>query len=281
MPTVEPPAIELGAQHKAGLRLASPVMVAAGCYGFGKEYGRLVEADALGAVVVGPVTPRPRQGASPPRAVPVPGGALIHTGLENPGLSAVLRRYRRVWERSPVPVIVHLAATSPHETAAACERLRAQEVVAGLELGLADHVTTDEAVGLVSAAAATYNYRPLLVRLPAESAPLLAAPIAQAGADALTVAAPPRGTVRHGGAWVTGRLYGCFVLPMTMRRLRQVARSVALPLVGCGGVCSTADALTLLQAGATAVQIDLALWRDPSSPARIARELTAHLETPS
>jgi dihydroorotate dehydrogenase (NAD+) catalytic subunit len=281
MTTIEPHAIELGARHKAGLRLASPVMVAAGCYGFGKEYNRLVEGDALGALVVGPVTLRPRKGAAPPRAVPIPGGVLLHTGLENPGLPAVLRRHRRVWERSPAPIVVHLAATSPHETAAACERLRGEEAVAALELGLADHVTTDEAAVLVSAAATAYSYRPLLVRLPAESASALAAAIAGAGADVLTVAAPPRGTVRYRNAWVTGRLYGGVVLPMTMRKLRRVARSVDLPLVGCGGVRSADDALILLQAGAAAVQIDSALWKDPSSPARIARELNTRSKTPS
>ncbi len=269
-------AIELAAQHKTGLRLSNPVMVAAGCYGLGKEYQGLVEVEALGAVVVGPVTMRPRRGATPPRAAPIPSGVLIHSGLENPGLPTVLRRYSRAWSRSPAPIILHLAATTPGETAAAGERLSTVEAVAAVELGLANHVEPGEAATLVAAAAETYGRGPLLVRLPLETAARLAEAVVAAGADVLTVSAPPRGTVFHHGRLVTGRVYGPLVLPLAMRTLRQVAKVVSVPLVGCGGVYSADDALAFLHAGAVAVQVDAALWRDPSRPARIAQGVTAH-----
>jgi len=268
-----PQAIELAPQHKTGLRLTSPVMVAAGCYGLGTEYRGLVEVERLGAVVVGPVTMRARQGAGPPRAVPVPGGVLVHTGLDNPGLPTALRRYRRVWARSPVPVIMHLAATSPEEVAAACERLNGVEAVAAIELGLPGHVELEEAAALVGLAAGTYERGPLLVRLPLAGSARLAGPVAAAGADALTIGAPPRGTILHRGRFVTGRLYGPFLLPLALRAFRQVAQAVGVPLVGCGGIYSADDARAFLQAGAVAVQVGAALWKDPASPARIAREI--------
>jgi dihydroorotate dehydrogenase (NAD+) catalytic subunit len=268
----QPIRIESAAAHKATLSLRNPVMVAAGAYGLGDTYADLVDVAALGAVVVGPVTLRPRRGATPPRAVPVPGGVLVHTGLENPGLSATLRHHRRAWSHSPTPVILHLAATTPERTSIACEQLSAEDAVAAVELGLANHVTPGEAAQLVEAAAKLYPYRPLLVRLPLETAGELAELVITAGADALTVAAPPRGTALFQSRFVTGRLYGPFVLPLALRALRRVGDRVSAPLIGSGGVTSATDVEAFLRSGAAAVQIDVALWRDPTGLGSLAQK---------
>jgi len=291
--------VDLAPNHKTGLVLANPVMPAAGCFGFGTEYAHLVEVEALGAVVVGPVTARPRRGAKPPRTLPLPssqgglGGVLLHTGLANPGVAAVVRRYGRAWARSPVPVIVHVAGTSPDEAASCCQRLASIEAVAGIELGLPD--TADgstelaevfDAITDVIRAARAAASQPLIVRLPLAWADALCEAAVEVGADALTVAAPPRGTVWHETRFfpenlvsipthfVTGRLYGQFVLPLALRALRRVAELVPVPLIGCGGIHGVADGLAFLRAGATAIQVSGALWRDPASLARIARGLS-------
>jgi len=266
--------IELVSQQKVGLTLANPVMPAAGCFGYGGQYEGLVELDALGGVVYGPVTARSRRGAPPPRTLTLPAGVLLHTGLANPGVARVLRWYERVWGTSPVPVIIHVAGTSPGETGACCRRLAGVEAVAGIELGLADTVTFDDAAALIEAAREA-SLRPLIVRLPLLDADLLADVAVKAGADALTVAAPPRGTLWHVARqrFVTGRLYGPATLPQAVRAVRQVSAHVAVPVIGCGGVCTVDDALMLLQAGAVAVQVDAALWRDPAVLACIARGL--------
>jgi len=283
-------AVDLAPGHKVGLTLANPVMPAAGCFGFGKEYDQLVEVEALGAVVVGPVTARPRRGAAPPRTLPLPpsqrgpGGVLLHTGLANPGVAAVVRRYGRAWARSPVPVIVHVAGTSPNEAASCCQRLASVEAVAGIELGLPDIASGstglaelfDEVTDVIRAARAAAS-QPLIVRLPLVWAAALCEAAVEAGADALTVAAPPRGAIWHapGDRFVTGRLYGPFVLPLALHALRRVAELVPVPLIGCGGIHGAADGLAFLRAGATAIQVGGALWRDPASLTRIARGLSS------
>jgi dihydroorotate dehydrogenase (NAD+) catalytic subunit len=313
MTTIETEGIELAPHHKVGLALANPVMPAAGCFGLGTEYARLVEIEVLGAVLVGPITARPRRGAEPPRTLPVPGGVLLHTGLANPGVAAVTRRYARAWARSPVPVIVHVAGTTPEETASCCRRLSGVAAVAGVELGLPDRVDVstapagrppgaeprphthphhggdgpgrglaaaiDDATALISAAHGATS-QPLIVRLPLVWADALCEPAVEAGADALTVAAPPRGTGWHGasGRFVTGRLYGPFVLGLALRALRRVAERVSVPLIGCGGIHTVQDAATVLRAGAAAVQVGGALWRDPTSLARIARGLSSAID---
>ncbi len=304
--------VDLAPGHKVGLTLANPVMPAAGCFGFGKEYDQLVEVEALGAVVVGPVTAGPRRGAEPPRTLPLPpsqgrmretlptvpggprehlppapgglGGVLLHTGLANPGVAAVVRRYGRAWARSPVPVIVHVAGTSPNEAGSCCWRLASVEAVAGIELGLPDITSGstglaevfDEITDVIQAARAAAS-QPLIVRLPLVWAAALCKAAVEAGADALTVAAPPRGTVWHAPSdrFVTGRLYGPFVLPLALHVLRRVAELVPVPLIGCGGIHSVADGLAFLHAGATAIQIGGALWHDPASLTRIARGLSS------
>jgi dihydroorotate dehydrogenase (NAD+) catalytic subunit len=268
--------IHIAPHHKTGLVLTNPVMPAAGCFGLGGEYQDLVDCNALGAIVVGPVTARPCVGAPPPRTIPIPGGVLLHTGLANPGINAVVQTYAQSWHRLPVPTIVHVVATRPSEIESCCRRLAGIDNVCSIELGLPPDVTGDEASDLVQSAARA-AYQPLLVRLPLGSAHSLCATAVAAGAQALTVAAPPRGTAWDARTrrFITGRLYGPLVLPLALRALQRVAERVSIPLIGCGGVHGAEDARAFLEAGAVAIQIGGALWRDPECLTRIAANLAS------
>jgi dihydroorotate dehydrogenase (NAD+) catalytic subunit len=180
-----------------------------------------------------------------------------------------------------------VAGTTPDEAALCCQRLASVEAVAGIELGLPDITggltdlaqILDDGVAIVQAARAAASL-PLIVRLPLAWANALCQAVVEAGANALTVAAPPRGTVwhEHNQLFVGGRLYGPFVLSLALRALRRVAELVPVPLIGCGGVHSPEDGLAFLRAGATAVQVGAALWGDPACLARIARSLSSAVE---
>jgi len=278
-------AIDLAPNHKTGLTLANPVMPAAGCFGFGAEYAGLVNVETLGAVVVGPVTNRPRRGARPPCALPIPssqggaGGVLLHTGLANPGVAAVVRRYGRAWARFPVPVIVHVAGTSPDEAVSCCLRLASVEAVAGIELGLPNTADPYEVTAIIQAAHAVAS-QPIIARLPLAWADALCEAAVEAGADALTVAAPPRGTVwrESNGHFITGRLYGPLVHPLALRVLRRVVELAPVPIIGCGGIHSVEAASAFLRAGATAIQVDGALWHNPACLTHIAHSLSPAVE---
>jgi dihydroorotate dehydrogenase (NAD+) catalytic subunit len=270
------PMIELAPSHKCGLSLKGPIMPATGVWGYSDAYRRLIPMEALGAVVTNPITARPRQGARPPRAVETPGGLLLHTGLHNPGVAAVIRRHHRRWAACPVPVIAHVVGVNVDEARTCVERLGEVEAVTGVELGLPDSLTVEEALEIISAARDACTL-PLIVKLPLWRAAVLSLRIADLGcADALTVAAPPRGTAWHRDSAVTGRLYGPATFPQALWALRQVVDLIgnALPLIGCGGVHSVADALAMLRAGAVAVQVDGYLWKDPAGFVRLAREVT-------
>jgi dihydroorotate dehydrogenase (NAD+) catalytic subunit len=61
--------------------------------------------------------------------------------------------------------------------------------------------------------------------------------------------------------------------PVALAAVWTCASSCAIPVVGVGGVVCGRDALDLLDAGATAVQVGTALFRDPRSIARVRAEL--------
>ncbi len=267
--------VELTRPGKHMLTITTPVMPAAGIFGYGDVYRDLINFDKLGAIVTNPVTYEPWSPATGTRIVPLSAGVLVHTGLPNTGLSKTLGRFRNLWSMLPVPVILHLVGTTPDQVRKAVQRLDEEEAIAAVELGLADDINRRDAVELVRAAVEHFE-KPLLVRLPFGDAPLLADYVADAGAGALVLAAPPRGTARDPltGRLVSGRLYGPLVKPQVLRLVGQLIRRVGeVPVIGVGGIHSTQDARDYLEAGARAVQVDTAIWSSPKLLEVIARDL--------
>jgi dihydroorotate dehydrogenase (NAD+) catalytic subunit len=265
--------IPLTRPGKNSLIVETPVMPAAGVFGFGEQYRDLVDLDKLGAVVTNPVTYAPWSPATGTRVVPLDAGVLVHTGLPNPGLSKVLTQYRATWERMTVPIIVHIVSTTVDEVRRCIHKLDEEDVVAGVELGLNDDISIGDAEAAVRAATDRAD-KPILVRLPFGATIELARAVADAGAGGLVVCAPPRGTARDSaGKLVAGRLYGPVIKPLVLRMVGQMTRRVDIPVIGAGGIHSPQDARDYLEAGAVAVQVDSVTWVDPKMLEIIARDL--------
>ncbi len=266
---------------KNPLMLSTPVMPAAGTFGFGECYQDLINIERLGAIVTNPLTLEGWSPARGTRLVPLDAGMLMHTGLPNPGLRAAVRQYHPIWATSPVPIIVHLVATSASDLRRGAEMLDTIEAVVAVEIGLDDDITWEETENLVRAAAEV-SEKPLLVRLPLLDAYEIAEAAAGAGADALVVAAPPRGTARdpHSGRLVSGRIYGPLVKPIALHMVGVLAKRIRdVPIIGAGGIHSMADARDFIEAGAVAVQLDAVTWIKPRLLERIARDLGGWLMT--
>ncbi len=255
--------IDLAPSHKSGLPLASPLIAGGGAFGFADEYASLVDFSRFGAFITNPITLRPRTPANGQRVLPFPGGALIHTGLPNPGLPAALRDNDRKWATMGLPIILHLAATTVEDVIDSMKLLERNETVVGIEIGFRDDEPLADAEALLRAAAQNAR-QPVIVSVPFARALTFSRLAEKSGAQALTVSAPPRGTLRHGDEWVTGRLYGASLFPQALNLVRKIKTQTALPIIGAGGVHSHSDVEALLAAGATAVQIDSVVWVDPS-----------------
>ncbi len=241
---------------KSDLFINPPLMNAAGSLGFAPDQRSGRDWSRLGAFVTNPISSGRRSPAQGTRFAPYPGGFLLHTGYPNPGFNAALRRYAPTWRRSPLPVIVHLLAQNPEEAASMLRRLEGREGVMGIELGLPPGVESEAARRLVEAAQGEVA---LIVRLPLEQALELAPAVIAAGAAAVSLGAP-RGVLPDAdGRLVEGRLYGPAVFPQALQAVRQLAR-LELPVIACGGVYTERHASLLLEAGATAVQLDASLW---------------------
>lgn len=271
--------INLAPQHKLGLTLTNPVLLAAGVIGYGDAALPGLELGRLGGFVTAPVTRRPWRGDLP-QVLETAGGLLWQRGWWNPGVRVVVRDFAPLWQRSRAPVIVHMAGNDPDELAAVAGTLEAVSGVVGLELDLlAAH--SDEAGGLEEALEQAQAVRaaadlPLLVRVPLSASDDALHGLVQAGAaDALVLAQPPAGLhyLPATGQLVTGQWHSRSLRPLLAARLADLAGWIGAPLVACGGVHTLEDALTLLAAGAAALQIDTAVWVEPSLPRQIVAAL--------
>ena len=111
----------------------------------------------------------------------------------------------------------------------------------------------------------------------------------KAGADGLTMINTLLGMVidtdllRPQLAGITGGLSGPAVRPVAVRAIWQTraamleGRLPTVPIIGVGGVRTGADALQMVAAGASAVQVGTATFNDPSAPVRVNRELAGLL----
>ena len=261
--------IELAPHHKMGLAIRSPLMPAAGMAGYSTEYADVIDWSKWGMFVTNRVTARPHHPASEPVTIDLGAALLIHTGIPNPGIVPAIRDNQQAWKRMGVPVIVHVAALTPDDVAECVVRLVIVEGVGGVELGVRDE-EDDGAIAALIAAAVEVGGQPVLARLPLDRAAEIAPACVEAGADALVVASPPRGTLPYGDGFVSGRLYGRGMLPLALRAVRDTLQKVDVPIIASGGVHTVEDVRAMLAAGASAVQIDTLVWRDPKAAMSIA-----------
>lgn len=263
--------VDLAPGHKTGLPLSTPILLGSGAAGYGAAPD-VVDASALGAVVTLPLAAR--AGGAPPRFALVPGGVVMDGG--GPAAArAILRHWGERWRRANPPVIAHVAGGSPEELAACAEVLEEAREVAALEWR-ADPLPPDEAASAAARLRAVSD-KPLLVQIPLADAAAYAEALIGI-ADALVVGAPPAGTAWSDdeGGWVRGDVRGAGVFPLMLHALHALRES-PFPLVAFGGILLPEQAVQAVLAGASAVMLDLAIFRAPELPslalAAIIREM--------
>jgi dihydroorotate dehydrogenase (NAD+) catalytic subunit len=287
----EPRTVDLSVEIGRGLRLANPILVASGTFGYGVEYGDVVDVARLGAICCKGTTLRARIGNPPPRVTETPAGMLNSIGLQNPGVDAVIERYAPTWQGWRVPVIVNVAGESVADYVEVVRRLDGVPGVAGIELNIScpnvgrgglQFGIDAEGAGSVTAAVRRVTDLPLLVKLSPNVADVrpIARAIAQAGADAISAintlsgiaVRPDRARPLLGNVY--GGLSGPAIKPVALRIVYEAVQAVDIPVVAIGGVAGLDDVLDFFAVGAVAVQIGTALFADPVLPIRIVDGLT-------
>jgi dihydroorotate dehydrogenase (NAD+) catalytic subunit len=285
-------AVDLSVDLGRGLMLRNPLMVASGTFGYGIEYGDVVDVERLGAICSKGTTLRARVGNPPPRVTETPAGMLNSIGLQNPGVDGVLEKYADRWAGWSVPVIVNVAGESVEDYVAVARKLDGHAGVAGIELNIScpnvgagglQFALDAGAAAEVTAAVRGATDLPLMVKLSPAATDVrgIARAIADAGADAISAVntLPGMAIDRRRRKPLLGNVYGGLsgpaLKPVALRVVYEVAQVVKIPIVGIGGVGSLDDVLDFLMAGACAVQVGTAVFADPVLPLRLVDELAA------
>ena len=279
----------------AGVTFKNPVMTASGTFGSGMEYAQLVDLNRLGAVVTKGVAVMPWPGNPTPRIAETPAGMLNAIGLQNPGLDTFLERDLPFLEQFDTSVIVNVCGKSEQEYCQAAERLSAHPRVDMLEIniscpnvkegGIAFGQDPKAACAITRAVRAVTDL-PLIMKLSPNVTSIaeMARAVEDGGADAVSLINTLTGmkidVERRTFALAnrTGGLSGPAIHPVAVRMVYETAQAVGIPIIGMGGVCSAADALELILAGASAVAVGTATFHDPDTLISIVEGIEAYMD---
>ena len=274
--------------------LRAPVMTASGASGHGAElapYGPLAE---LGAVVVKSLSHGPWPGNPPPRLHPLrsaAAGMINSVGLQGPGVAAWLDEDLPALIGTGADVVASIWGDTVDGYRRAADLLAAgPSQIAAVEVNVSCPNTEDGMRMFAHSAAATEAVlaatagcgRPRWAKLSPNTPELVAVAAAavNGGAEAVVLTNTLAGLVidlderRPALGGRRGGVSGAALHPVAVRAVYDVREALpAVPIVGVGGVASGADAVEMLMAGASAVQVGTAIFADPRAPWRVLAEL--------
>jgi len=275
------------------LRLANPIAVASGTFGYAREMAGFMDLSRLGAILPKTITQHPRPGNPPPRTVETAAGLLNSIGLDNDGIEAFVEKLLPYLATLKTAIIVSIAGKSFDEFVAMAARLDALPGIAALELNMScpnvsggvDFGKDPALCEKVVAGARKACSHPILAKLtPNVTDVTVIARAAEAGgADALSLINTCLGMAVD---WrrrrpilgnVMGGLSGPAIKPIALRIVYQVAQVVTIPIMGIGGIATIDDVMEFLVTGATAGQNGTANFYHPAASMQILDALPGAL----
>ncbi len=278
----------------AGVTFKNPVIPASGAFGFGREYEKLYPLSKLGGISVKGMTLNPKAGNLPPRIAETPMGMLNSVGLQNPGIDAFLEKELPELSQKGTVIIANVAGSTIEDCVEMVEKIEGTAVDM-IELniscpnvkqgGAAFGTHCDSAAG-ITAAVRKATTKPLMVKLSPNVTSItdIAKAVEAAGADAVSLINTLLGmridiqTRRPILKNNVGGMSGPAVFPIAVRMVWQVANTVQIPVMGMGGISSAEDAIEMMMAGASAVQVGAAIFTDPYAPIRIIEGINQWLD---
>jgi dihydroorotate dehydrogenase (NAD+) catalytic subunit len=271
------------------LTLANPVMPASGT--FAEGLAQVMDLNRLGALVTKTITRELREGNPLPRVAETQDGLLNSIGIPSKGVPYFLEYTLPTLMRWTPPLIVSISAPSVEgfaELAATMDVPGIDAIEANISCPNIEEDGRAFAMRAASTAAVMRALRaatrlPLWAKLTPNTGDIaeVAAAAEAEGADALVVANTILGmaidpaTFRPRLGNIMGGLSGPAIKPIVLRQVYQCARRVRVPVIGCGGIASAADAAEYMLAGATAVQVGTATFLHPGAMIEIIDGLAA------
>ncbi|WP_283610160.1 dihydroorotate dehydrogenase [Faecalispora anaeroviscerum] len=278
----------------AGVEFQNPLIAASGTFGFGHEYQEFFPLSALGGISCKGITLKERPGNPPPRIAETPGGMLNSVGLQNPGVDTFIEKDLPWLSQQGTRIIANIAGNTPAEYCEMAERLSGTAVdmielnisCPNVKQGGVQFGTSCAGVEDITAQVRRFCKKPLMVKLSPNVADIgeIAAAAESAGADALSlintltgmrIDIKSRRPILHNN---TGGLSGPAVFPVAVRMVWQAAARVKIPVVGMGGISTWQDAVEMLLAGASALQLGTVFFSDPKAPLNILKGLNEYME---
>lgn len=275
--------------------LRNPTIAASGCYNRGAEFGAIVDVSRYGAVTLKSITRHPRLGNDMPRIATTPAGMLNAIGLQGPGIEYFLTHEAPKLTSVPTAVIASVAGFTVDEFADVAAAMDGLPNVVAIELDVSCPNVDRE--GECFAAEATSLARvveavksrvklPVIPKLMPNVADLkpIARAAQEAGADAVSLINAVRGMVidvvraRPMLANRSGGLTGPAIRPIAVHAIWEVAQTITIPIIGIGGVEKGSDALEFLFAGATAIGIGTANFRDPLVHVKVTEAIELEMQ---
>lgn len=278
----------------AGVEFPNPVIAASGTYGNGECYTDLYPISRLGGISCKGMTIEPKLGNPPPRIAETYSGILNSVGLQNIGVHGFVEFYLPVLKEEGNVIIANVAGATIDDYIAAAEVLDASDVDM-IELniscpnvkagGATWGVSCDGAAGVTKAVRKATS-KPLIVKLTPNVTDItsIAKAVEAEGADALSMINTLLGMridirtkrpILHNNM---GGLSGPAIFPVAVRMVYQCYKAVNIPIIGMGGISTWEDAVEMMLAGATAIQMGTAIFTDPYAPLNVIDGLAEYME---
>jgi dihydroorotate dehydrogenase (NAD+) catalytic subunit len=266
-------------------------MTASGTAGYGVELAPYFDLSSIGAVVTKSLAPYEWAGNPAPRVHPTAQGMMNAVGLQGPGIEYWLANVLPALVATGADVVASIWGRSLDDYRRAADLLAgAPPEVVAVEVNLScpnlegrgSIFAHDAELSAAVMAATAGCLRPRWAKLSANTDRIIevAAAVSAAGAEAVTCINTLLGlgydadtlmpTLGAGGGGLSGRA----IHPVAVRAVHDVHQALPeLPIIGVGGVASGWDAVEMLLAGATAIQVGTATFADPRAPLLVQREI--------
>jgi dihydroorotate dehydrogenase (NAD+) catalytic subunit len=236
-----------------------------------------------------------RDGHPPPRIVETPAGMLNAIGLQGIGVHRFVAERLPDLRRLGATVFVNICGTTIDEYCEVARVLSDADGVAALELNISCPNIKEGGIQFGCSLTGTYDVvsavrkvtrLPVIPKLTPNVTDVasFARASEDAGADAVSLVntflamAIDVETRRPKLSNVLGGLSGPAIRPIAVRMVWECAQTVKLPIIGMGGIATTADVVEFMLAGATAVQVGTANFVDPFIWDKLLAGLDDYLE---